>query len=112
MDDSKFFTNELIHNLRYEVNFHLKFEVALDIIRHAALVSAKENGEDSSGRQQLMLLTAEQVAVRAADIAEHLVNNAVSRGWVKESTVTNETKARLTGKLRRLGYESEIDNKE
>lgn len=109
MDESKFFQNDMDYNPSYGVNFHIKFTVALDIIRHAALVSAKENGEDSSGRQKLMLLPAKDVATRALDIAGILVDGAVERGWVGEITVTPEQKNIYIGKMRRLQYTGELE---
>jgi hypothetical protein len=111
--EDKLFYDEMYHQPNYGVNFSLKFTVALDIIRHAALISAKEDGEDTSGRQKLLLLPAKDVAVRALDIAEALVDGGISRGWIAELKVSAEERAKYAGEYKRQQLNAEITyNKE
>ena len=55
---------------------------AHDIAKHLAMVAGESDGEDSSGRQKLRLMTPEEVATRACDIAEAMWTKFEARGWI------------------------------
>ena len=75
----------------------LEAKIALDIIRHCALVAAQEAGEDSTGRAKLGLIPENEVALRAANIAGHLTEEFRERGWVKAFTDAPEVAAAKIG---------------
>lgn len=55
-------------------------EYALKVLGHFALVSAREDGEDSAGRQKLATLTPAELATKAFDIADAAFNEIEARG--------------------------------
>lgn len=61
----------------------LRGAVAMDIIKHCALVTGQDDGEDSAGRSRIKLMAAADVAKRANDIADILVSDWEQRGWVE-----------------------------
>lgn len=83
---AEWFSNPYI-NLRTgaiaEGQMDIRGKIALDIIRHCALVAAKADGEDSTGRQRLLELNAKEVADKACDMADAMVVNFEERGWLK-----------------------------
>ena len=89
----------------------MRFYVAMDVIRHCALVSAKESGEDKAGRQALRLLEPKEVAHRALDIATELVDEAQRRDLLRKSTVTMEERAAYAGMLRGIASACEFDTR-
>jgi hypothetical protein len=99
----------------YNIAHDMRWAVATDIIRHAALVAGRDDGEDSAGRAKLGLMPAHEVAARALDIADAMVSGAEERGWFRPATVTNEQRARYAGLLEKVrlygGYANEKDEK-
>ena len=67
-------------NMRTIVNLEAKF--AEEIMIRLSLISAKENGEDSAGRQKLRTLTDEEVVQRACNIAELAYREFEKRDWL------------------------------
>jgi hypothetical protein len=56
--------------------------LAAELGRHLALVAGQVDGEDSAGRQKCRLLTPDEVATRALDIAEAMWSGFEKRGWL------------------------------
>ena len=56
--------------------------MAENIVTRWAQVAAVPDGEDSSGRQKMRLPTAEELAVRACDIAEAVWLEFQKRDWL------------------------------
>ena len=96
------FENEWVRQDTYGFVADYRLSVATDIIRHCALISAEINGEDSSGRQAVRLLTAKEVAVRAVEIADELVSLADEKGWMRKPEVTTEERTQYHGLLEKL----------
>jgi hypothetical protein len=84
----------------------LKANVALEIVKYCALVTGYPDGEDSGGRAKIALMDACDVAMRSADIANDLVNIFVTRGWIKETTMTLEEESEKVGRLEGIRHES------
>lgn len=60
----------------------IRGSVAMDIIKHCALVTGHGDGEDSAGRSKIALMPSGDVAKRANEIADALVTDWEERGWV------------------------------
>src|SRR5687768_10462304 len=58
--------------------------IALDLLRHLAIAACEPGGENSDGSQALRLLTPEEVAKRACDIAASMYGELITRGWMIE----------------------------
>ena len=56
--------------------------LAMKILDHFSLISAKESGEDSAGRQKLKLMAPSEVAARACDLADAFFGEIERRGWL------------------------------
>jgi hypothetical protein len=56
--------------------------MAEKIATHFALIAAVPDGEDSSGRQKHRLVTPEELAKRACDVAQALAAELESRGLI------------------------------
>ena len=69
---------------RTQYRLHLKANVALEIIKHCALVTGLPDGEDSAGRSKTTNMAARETAVRACDIADSLVREFEARQWLAE----------------------------
>jgi hypothetical protein len=54
----------------------------MKILDHFALISAQDDGEDSSGRQKLKLLAPAEIARRACDLAAAFYAEVGTRGWL------------------------------
>ena len=57
-------------------------QLAVDLLRHLAIVAGDVDGEDSSGRSKLRLLEPKEVAARAVAIAEAAWAAFEDKGWV------------------------------
>lgn len=67
--------------------------IALKLIENWGLVACTDDGEDSSGRKKNRLLPPVEVAERACDIAEALMQQWRLREWLLDVPApTNETK--------------------
>ena len=64
--------------------FNLQAKIAEDLLRHLAIATAVEDGEDSAGRQKFRLMTPEEVSTRAFAIAEKTVAIAIARGHIRK----------------------------
>jgi hypothetical protein len=64
--------------------FTMKGDMAWDLMKRFAVVAADLEGEDSEGRAQYGLLSPEQVAKRACEIAENAWAEFESRGWLQQ----------------------------
>lgn len=86
----------------------LRAKIACEIVRHCALVTGFPDGEDTAGRQKLGLLPARDVALRAVDIADALVEAFESRQWIRKPVMTLEEDwaeaGRLTGIKQETSY--------
>ena len=60
-----------------------KGDMAWELMNRFGTIAAKPDGEDSTGRSRLGLLSPSEVAERACDIAEIAWNEFVSRGWMQ-----------------------------
>jgi hypothetical protein len=83
-------------------NLSLRARVALDIIKHCAMVVAVNDGEDSAGRSRLRLSAPSETAQRANDIADALVAGWEAQGWIRKVDVTPEEAAIEAGRLERV----------
>lgn len=61
----------------------LRGYIALEIIKHCALVTGVVNGEDSAGRSRIEVMAPNDVADRANLIADALVHGWEDAGWVE-----------------------------
>lgn len=86
----------------------LEATIALDIVKHCALVTAQPDGEDSVGRSKLAVMPAADVATRACDIAEAMVGCWTSRGWLKPTTMTPDQDWTEAGHLQRRKRDAEF----
>ena len=102
MEPRKHFENEWERSPQFNMVIDFRWAVAERIIAHCALITADTNGEDSAGRQALRLLTAKEVAERAMDIADEMVNLGDARGWFKTPEVTAEERVQYFGLLDKL----------
>lgn len=68
-----------IHSL---VSASHEADLAVHICGSLAVVAATTSGEDTAGRQALRLLTPEEIATRACDIAQHMWTQFEQRGWL------------------------------
>src|SRR5687767_8846104 len=57
-------------------------ELARDLISRFAIIAATPDGEDSSGRQKLRLMTEEECVDRAVHIAALAWEEFRERGWI------------------------------
>lgn len=62
--------------------FGTRAAIAKDLMEHIAMAMGQVDGEDSAGRQKLRLMRPDEVAKRACEIADHLVDEFESRGWM------------------------------
>lgn len=78
-----------------DTNFAIssKAQAALDLAKHASMLMAEFDGEDSSGRQKMELMHPAEVAVRACNIADSLFKEFEFRGWLIESPDLDEPQA-------------------
>lgn len=65
----------------------LRARIALDIARHCSMVAAVEDGEDTTGRQKMRLLTPSEVANRAVDIANFMYERFETLEWLAEAPI-------------------------
>jgi hypothetical protein len=70
----------VLHHITESPTSEARFAMA--ILERWAMVSAREDGEDSSGRQKLRLLPVEEVVNRACDIAETAYGVFRARDWM------------------------------
>lgn len=85
----------------------LRAAIALDVVKHCALVVGVVDGEDSAGRQKIALMAPLDVADRAANIAESLVDIFQSRGWIQDVEMTPDDEVLEQARLNRLRYDRE-----
>jgi hypothetical protein len=57
-------------------------ELAISLAKQLAIATGIEDGEDSSGRSKLRLLTPTEAATRACNIADAMYTEFASRGWL------------------------------
>lgn len=57
---------------------------AQELMRQLAIAAAHPDGEDSSGRQKLRLLTPEEIVERACEISSKSYAEFAKRGWLLE----------------------------
>lgn len=98
-----------------EGQMDLRGKLACDIVRHCALVAAKADGEDSTGRQRLLELNAKEVADKACDMADAMVNNFEERGWLKPYPSMEEhvtTVLQLEGLMESFRYKLNNEGRE
>ncbi len=65
-------------------------QLAIEIAKHLALVVGKDDGEDSAGRQKIAIMPADEVALRACDIAEKMYAEFDARGWLLDLPAPRE----------------------
>lgn len=68
-------------------------EFAAALIERWGMVSAKPDGEDSTGRAKLMLLSPEEVVERACSTTELAFKAFEKRKWIKEVMSVKECEA-------------------
>lgn len=64
---------------------NLSARLAIDLSKHLAVVAIVESGEDSAGRQKVRLLTPSEVALRVCDIADSMMHEFNTRGWLQQA---------------------------
>ena len=64
--------------------------LAIELMKHLAIILAEPDGEDSAGRQKLKMMPAETVAARACNIAEAAFRNFEARGWCLDAPSYDE----------------------
>ena len=101
---TKMIENEWMHVPKYGFIADYRWNLATDIIHHCALVTAQIDGEDSAGRQAIKLMSPADVAARAMDIADNMVNMAHERGWFLPPTVTDHERAQYAGLLEKMKH--------
>ncbi len=69
-------------------------EFAMRLMGHIAIAAGHPDGEDAGGRQKLRLLTPEEVAKRACEIASHSFTEFRARGWMIDFPSSDEIEAR------------------
>jgi len=82
-----YFTGDPLSDWSVGARTDIRLRMAQEIVKHCALVSAVEDGEDSAGRQRVRLLPPEAVAERAMGIAERLVEIAEQRGYISATEI-------------------------
>lgn len=68
----------------------LRAQIAVEIVKHCALVSGYPDGEDTAGRAKVGLMPAHAVAARANAVANALVEEWENKGWIRPTTMTPE----------------------
>jgi len=69
---------------------NMRAEIAIKLAEHFAIVAGQEDGEDSAGRRAFKLQSPDQVVARACGIADGLVNEFESRGWIVDVPAYND----------------------
>jgi len=72
-------TKQIVHN---ELVAGPIADFAMELMRHLAIVSGIEDGEDSSGRAKARLATPQEVVDRACEIAALSFDQFSDRGWL------------------------------
>lgn len=85
-------------------------QMAIEIVKHCALVTGYDSGEDSTGRSKISLMDAEDVAKRAVDIADELVTLFEKKEWIRATTMTRDDDWREAGRLEGLKSASSMDS--
>lgn len=62
-----------------------KAKLAMDLVERWGMVAAKEDGEDSAGRQKLRLSSPAELVDRAIDVADLLIERFRIHGWMTEN---------------------------
>lgn len=70
----------------------LRARMALEIAKTCGMSTAVEDDEDSTGRQKLRLLSPEEVALRAVNIAGDMYDEFVARGWLGTLPIIEDVK--------------------
>ena len=60
----------------------VRAQYAMDLAKHIGIAFAAPDGEDSSGRQKMKVLTPDEVARRACEISDSIFAIFDSRGWI------------------------------
>ena len=71
-------------NTHASVALNLEADLAFHLMKQLSIIAAKEDGEDSAGRQRIRLLSPEEVAERSCAIAAAAVRKFEENGWMKE----------------------------
>ncbi|PWU21842.1 MAG: hypothetical protein C5B50_00735 [Verrucomicrobia bacterium] len=84
------FSIEAYSNRDKRVVFHhrealsIEGEVLIRFVEHYGMITATSNGEDSTGRQRLMLLPPDQVVDRAREMTRLAFDAIRAEGWSYE----------------------------
>jgi len=62
--------------------FTLEAKIAVNLVEKWGLAAAENNGEDSSGRGTLRILSAAEMVAKACNVAELLSEEIEKRGWM------------------------------
>lgn len=102
MEKKSYFEDEWMLRSNFHVVSDFRWNVAMHVIGHCALIAGKTEGEDRAGRTAYKFLSPDEVAGRALAIADEMVNQASDRGWFKEPTVTDEQRFKYSGLLEKI----------
>jgi hypothetical protein len=72
------------------VSLDIRARMALDIAKHCSMMTAAEDGEDSTGRQKIRLLTPSEIATRAVDIASLMYDRFCELDWLADNPLLGE----------------------
>lgn len=62
--------------------YSMRAELAINLVSHFALIAAKDDGDDTSGRRASKLQSTDEVVNRACDIAEKMIDELEKRNWI------------------------------
>lgn len=77
----------------------LRAQIALEIVKHCALVAGYPDGNDKAGRSKIELMPSPAVASRANGIASAIVDEWEQLGWIRVNELSREDEAREMGRL-------------
>lgn len=70
-------------------------QFAMEMIERWGIVAAKDNGEDSSGRQKLTKLPIPELVQEACDTSQQAFEEFRKRGWMTAVPTPEEAKAKF-----------------
>jgi hypothetical protein len=72
--------NNSIDLLSKKISFRAAY--AADLLLRASLVAAMPDGYDDAGRQKMRMMTPDEAALRACEIAQAAFDEFEKRGWI------------------------------
>lgn len=110
MEKTAYWPDELNNSMNHGIAVEFRAEIALGLIRHFGAIAAKFEGEDSAGRNKMILLSPSDLVERCFSISEIFIAEAERRGYVRTPSVTDEQRAAMKARIDDITFKTRFSS--